>query len=192
MNVKRMCTLAVSVSLAMVLSFLESLIPPLSAVPGVKLGLSNTVGLFLLYTLGIPAAIAVTLVRVVLSSLLFGSPVSMLYSLSGAVLSLAVMIGFKYLPLFSEIGVSIIGGVFHNIGQVLMAMLIMKSAAIAVYLPPLLISGVIAGALVGLLAGILVSKLRDKLKLEPLIKARHKPLPSGEEKESTSVPSESE
>lgn len=159
MNVKKMCTLAISVSLAMVLSFLESLIPPLVAVPGVKIGLSNTVSLFVLYSLGAPSAIAVSFIRVCLSSLLFGSAASFIYSLSGACLSLAVMIVFKKIAIFSEIGVSVLGGVFHNVGQVLAAIAVMQTPAIAVYLAPLTVSGVLAGILVGVLAGILLKKI---------------------------------
>ena len=163
-NVKKMTTLAVSVSLAMVLSFIESRIPPLVATPGVKIGLSNIVSVFLLYTLGAPSAIAVSLIRVFLSSLLFANSVSLWHSLSGAVLSLAVMVAAKKINVFSHVGVSILGGIFHNIGQTLAAMLIMESAALAVYIPPLLISGLIAGIIVGVVAGILVSKLKNHLR----------------------------
>ncbi len=164
LNTKKLCTLAVSVSLAMVLSFLESLIPPLSAVPGVKIGFANIVALFLLYTLGAPSAIAVSLVRVVLSSLLFGSTLSFLYSFAGACLSLSVMMLAKRIHVFSPIGVSVIGGVCHNIAQTAVAILVMDSLAIAVYLPPLLVSGVIAGVAVGFVGGLLVSKLEKQIK----------------------------
>ena len=164
LDVKKMTTLAVSVSLAMILSFIESQIPPLVAVPGVKIGLSNIVSVFLLYTLGAPSAVIVALIRVFLSSLLFANAVSFWYSLSGAVLSLAVMVIAKRIDLFSHVGVSILGGVFHNIGQTLAAMIIMESAALAVYLPPLLISGLVAGIIVGVVAGMLVSKLKKHLR----------------------------
>ncbi len=158
-NTKKMCFLAISVSLAMILSFVESQIPPLSAVPGVKIGLSNIVTVFLLYSVGFVGAACVSLVRVLLSALLFGNAVSLIYSLSGAVVSLLVMLAFKKLPIFSTVGVSILGGVFHNIAQVCAAILVMGSAAIAVYLPPLLISGVIAGVAVGAAAGLVLLKL---------------------------------
>ena len=161
MNVKKLCTLAISVSLAMVLSFLESLIPPLVAVPGVKVGISNTVSLFVLYSLGAPSAFLVSVVRVSLSSILCGSTASFIYSFFGAMLSLAVMTIFKKLGFFSMIGVSVLGGVFHNVGQIMAAMIVMKSGAIVVYLPPLLVSGVIAGILVGLLSGIVLKKVKS-------------------------------
>ncbi len=164
LNVRKMTTLAISVSLAMVLSFIESQIPPLVAVPGVKIGLSNIVSVFLLYTLGAPSAVLVALIRVLLSSVLFGNSVSLLYSLSGAALSLLVMVLAKKIKIFSHVGVSILGGVFHNIGQTLAAMAIMENAALAVYIPPLLISGLVAGIIVGVVAGILVSRLEKHLK----------------------------
>lgn len=164
LDAKKICTLAVSVSLAMILSFVESQIPPLSAVPGIKLGLSNIVGVFLLYTLGIPSAIAVTLIRVLLSALLFGNTVSLVYSLSGAALSLLVMAVAKQLNLFSIGGVSILGAIFHNVGQVAAAMIIMENAAIAVYLAPLLVSGTVAGLAVGILAALIAKRLAPHLK----------------------------
>lgn len=160
MRTKKLTTLAISVSLAMILSFVESLIPPLTAVPGIKLGLANVASLFALYALGAPSAIAVSLVRVCLSALLFGSAVSLIYSLCGAALSLAVMILFKKIKMFSIVGVSVLGAVFHNVGQVLAAIAVMQSAAIAVYLPPLLISGVVTGIIVGVLAGTVLSRVK--------------------------------
>ncbi len=159
MNVKRLCTLAVSVSLAMALSFFESLIPPLTAVPGVKIGLANIVSLFLLYSLGAPSAAAVALIRVFLSSLLFGSTLSLWYSLAGACLSLAVMIAARRIHIFSMLGVSVLGAVFHNIAQVTVAVIVMETSAIAVYLPSLLISGVLSGIAVGTLGAIMLKRL---------------------------------
>ncbi len=162
-RIKKLCVLSVSVSLSLVLSFLESLIPPLVAVPGVKIGLANVVTVFILYTLGAPSAALVSLVRVLLSALLFGSAVSFWYSLSGAALSLLLMSLAKRTRLFSSIGVSIVGGVAHNVGQTLAAMVILESAAIAVYLGPLLVSGVLAGIAVGTVAGVLNLRLGKRL-----------------------------
>lgn len=160
---RRLTTLSIAVSLAMVLSFLESLLPPLSAVPGIKLGLSNIVTVFLIYTLGERDAALVSAVRVSLSALLFGSAVSFLYSLSGAALSFLLMTLSKRLLPFGTVGVSVIGGVGHNIGQVAAAILIMENAYIAFYLAPLLISGTLAGVAVGAGAGILTRRLKDKI-----------------------------
>lgn len=159
MNTKKLTTLSISVALAMILSFVESQIPPFVAVPGIKIGLSNIVTVFLLYTYGWREAATVSLIRVTLSSLLFGSAVSLAYSASGALLSFLAMLLLKKIPLFSEISVSIAGGVFHNAGQILCACILMENAGIATYLPPLIISGTIAGVAVGTLAALLVKKL---------------------------------
>ena len=159
MNVKKLTSLSIAVALAMILSFLESQIPPLAAVPGVKIGLSNIVTVFLLYTLGPLPAAGVSLVRVILSSLLFSSPVSLIYSLSGALLSFLCMLLAKKLEIFGTVGVSVIGGVMHNAGQIIAAAFVLGTSEIVYYLPVLAISGVIAGIAVGTLAGLLTKRL---------------------------------
>ena len=159
MNTKKLTALSVSVALAMVLSFLESLIPPLVAVPGIKIGLANIVTVFLLYTYGWRAAGGVSIIRICLSSLLFGSAVSLLYSASGALLSFLGMLLIKRLPFSQELSVSVTGGVLHNTGQIICASLIMENAGIALYLPPLIISGTVSGIAVGIAAAILTKKL---------------------------------
>lgn len=164
MSVRKLTTLSVSVALAMVLSFLETLIPPLAAVPGVKIGLANIVTVFLLYTFSWREAACVSIIRVCLSSLLFGSAVSLLYSASGALLSFVGMVLIKLLPISSEPSVSVAGGVLHNAGQIVCASLIMENAAIAFYLPPLIISGTISGIAVGIVAALLVKKLLGMVK----------------------------
>ena len=117
-NTKKLTTLAITVSLALILSFIESRIPAFVAIPGIKVGLANIAVIFTLYKLGAKEAVGVSIIRVLLVSMLFGSPVSMLYSIAGAVLSLAVMIILKKLTPLNEITVSICGGVMHNIGQI--------------------------------------------------------------------------
>ena len=164
MTVKRLTSLSIAVALAMVLSFIESLIPPLVAVPGVKIGLANIVTVFILYVFSWRDAGAVSLIRVLLSSLLFGSAVSLAYSLSGAALSFLGMLALKKLPFSSEVSVSIVGGVLHNAGQIIAACIIMENAAIIGYLPPLIISGTLAGIAVGTLAALLVKKLKGVIK----------------------------
>ena len=163
MNTKRLTLLSLSVALSLILSFIESQIPPFVAIPGIKLGLSNVVTVFLLYTFGAREAGAVSLIRVFLSSLLFASPVSLIYSLAGAALSFIVMVALKPIPLFNEISVSTIGGVFHNAAQITVACIVMENAAIASYLPPLIFSGTLAGVGVGLISGILVKNLKGKI-----------------------------
>ena len=147
----------------MILSFVESQIPPFVPIAGVKIGLANIVTLFLLYTYGNKEAGAVLLVRIGLASLLFGSFTSMLYSLCGAALSFCAMALSKRLNVFSSLGVSVLGGVFHNVGQICCAMLVLGTPSIVVYLPVLIISGLVAGVLVGVLGGLMVKKLSKYL-----------------------------
>ena len=163
MKTKKVAILGLCIALSMVLSFIEHQIPPLVAVPGVKVGLPNLVMVFMLYKIGWKETAIVSIVRVVLVSMIFGSVVSMAYGLVGATLSLIGMILLKRTKLFSTIAVSVVGGVLHNIGQIAVACVIMGTGLLVSYLPVLLISGTIAGVVIGFVAGLLVKKL-DKLK----------------------------
>ena len=145
-------------ALAMVLSYLESLLPGVG-IPGVKLGLANVAVMFALYRMGFLAAVAVSLVRVVTVSLLFGSIPALAYSLAGAALSLGVMVLLKRSGGFTCVGVSVAGGAAHNVGQILMALIIMGTKSIMWYLPVLLFSGTVSGILIGAAAGILLKRL---------------------------------
>ena len=135
-DTKRLTVLSSLIAVAMILSYIESLVPAFVAVPGVKVGLSNIATVFALYILGAPSAICVSLVRVLLSSLLFGNFASLLYSIGGALLALASMILMKRTKIFSEIGVSTVGAIMHNAGQVAVACLIMENAAISLPVRP--------------------------------------------------------
>ena len=126
METRKIARMGLLVALAMILSYVESLIPAFVAVPGVKVGLANIVVIFALYTLGPVEALTVSLLRVILSSFLFGSVLSLLYSLSGALLSLGGMIVMKKLKIFSTLVVSVTGGVLHNVGQILVACLVLS------------------------------------------------------------------
>lgn len=160
LDTKKMVTLSVLVAIAMILSYIEFLLPISTAIPGMKIGLSNIATVFTLYTLGWPYAIFVSIIRVILSSLIFGSFVSFLYSLSGAAFALLIMIILKKTNLFSSIGVSVSGGVFHNVGQIVAACIVMNSVEISLYLIPLVISGTISGIFIGLVSGMLVEKIK--------------------------------
>ena len=160
LDTKRLVTLSALIAVAMILSYVESLIPAFVAIPGVKVGLSNIATVFALYALGWPYAICVSVVRVFLSALLFGNFVSLIYSLSGAALALTVMILLKKANCFSSIGISVAGGVCHNIGQVAAACIVMETTAISLYIIPLLLSGTIAGVVIGLVAGNLVERVK--------------------------------
>ncbi|MBR5633217.1 MAG: Gx transporter family protein [Clostridia bacterium] len=159
---KRLTFLALGTSLAMVLSYVELIIPPIStAVPGVKMGLANIVIVFILYKTDALSAAAVSAVRLILSFLLFGSALTLAYSVAGAVLSLGGMVLLKKTKAFSPVGVSVAGGVLHNAGQIAMAILIMKTSAIGYYLPVLAVSGTVSGILVGAAAALVLKNLRD-------------------------------
>ena len=162
---KKTVLLGVATAFCLVLSYIEAILPPIyAAVPGIKMGLPNVLILFLLYRFSIKEAAAVSLVRLLLSSLLFGNAVTLLYSFAGAVLSLAVMALLKISDRFSPVGVSIAGGVMHNLGQIIVAMLIMQTKEIGYYMIVLAVSGTLAGVIVGL-AGALLLKYAEKLKI---------------------------
>ena len=163
-RLRRMTTLSLLFALAMIFSFVESRLPTFIPIPGVKLGLCNVVIIFTLLRLGAPSAIAVSLLRVLLSSILFGNAAAFFYSLAGAILSLAVMILIRHFRIFSAVGISAIGGVMHNIGQLLMAWILLGTVGVMYYLPVLLIAGTVAGVLIGLLAAYL-AKRAERLKL---------------------------
>lgn len=157
---KRLVLLAMLTAVAMILSYVESLLPSVG-IPGVKMGLANIAVIFALFRFGWKEAAALSLVRVVLVSLLFGSVGAMLYSLAGAVLSLAVMALLRRIDRFSTVGISVAGGVAHNAGQILMAMLILQTKQLLGYLPVLAISGIAGGVLTGLAAALLIRRIPE-------------------------------
>ena len=157
---KRLVLLAMLTAVAMILSYVESLLPSVG-IPGVKMGLANIAVIFALFRFGGKEAAALSLVRVVLVSLLFGSVGAMLYSLAGAVLSLAVMALLRRIERFSTVGISVAGGVAHNAGQILMAMLILQTKQLLGYLPVLAVSGIAGGVLTGLAAALLIRRIPE-------------------------------
>lgn len=163
-NTRRLSLLALCVATAMILSFIESRLPTFVPIPGVKLGLANVAVIFTVYKLGYASGAAVSLVRVFLSALLFGSPVSFIYSLAGAVLSFTVMLILKEALKMHTVGVSIAGGVAHNVGQIAAASVIMGTNAVVYYLPYLIISGTLAGIAVGLAANMLILRVKVSTK----------------------------
>ena len=160
MKASKVARYGLLIALALALSWLESLLPPLG-VPGVKLGLPNLVIVFALYRLGARDVWCLSVVRVLLASVLFGSGVSLAYSAAGAVLSLAVMGLLKKTDKFSPVGVSVAGGVAHNAGQILVAMVLLETARLAWYLPVLWVSGIAAGVLIGIASGELVKRVPE-------------------------------
>lgn len=160
MKNKKVATLALLIALAMILSFVESQIPSFFAIPGIKIGLANIAVVFALYKLDVSSAIVVSIVRVIILSFLFGSSLTLVYSISGAVLSLITMVIMKKSDLFSLVAVSIAGGVMHNVAQIIVACIILKSAAIRYYLPFLIISGILTGTVIGLISGKLTERIK--------------------------------
>lgn len=159
MRNRRIAQYALLVALAMALSWLESMIPVSTAAPGMKLGLTNLVVVFALYRMRLQDAAAVSLIRVLLVSFTFGNAYSFAYSMAGAVLSLGVMTLLKRTGRFSILGVSVAGGVCHNIGQILVAVAVLGTARLAYYLPVLLVSGTAAGACIGAAGALVVERV---------------------------------
>lgn len=139
-------------ALAILMGYVEMLIPVPVPIPGVKLGLANVIIIIMMYFMDTKSAFFVSLIRVVLSGLLFTGFAGLLYSLAGAMLSFAVMALLKKTDKFSIVGVSIAGGVFHNVGQIIVAALAVENVKMAYYLPFLLVSGVVTGMLIGIVA----------------------------------------
>lgn len=156
---KRLTALAITLSFAIILSYLESIIPVLVAIPGVKIGLANIAVIFALYKFGAREAAVISLLRIFLISILFANPISMIYSLSGGALSLIAMILLKRLTPLGKITISICGGVLHNVGQIAAASFMLSTDLVVYYLPFLLLSGIIAGCAVGVAAGIMIKRI---------------------------------
>ncbi len=150
---------AILAALAMIFSYIEATIPFHVGIPGVKLGITNLVIIITLYRLGFKYAIIVNIVRILVVGFLFTGVFGILYAMSGGLISLAVMGILKKSGAFSVIGVSLAGGVFHNLGQILMAAFIVSNAKIFVYFPLLIFSGLISGTLIGILTSLIMSKL---------------------------------
>lgn len=165
MNKKSISRMGFYLALAMILSYLEFVLPLPMPIPGIKLGLANLIVIMPLYLSGFWEAAAVSISRVLLVGFTFGSIVSIAYSMSGAVFSLCIMYFMKKSSLFSPIGVSIGGGIFHNVGQIVMAFLIVHTVGLFYYMPILLISGSLTGFVVGFLANLLLKTMgkQDKI-----------------------------
>ena len=158
---RRIALLGLCTSLALVLAYVEVLIPPLyAAVPGIKLGLPNIVIIFVLYKFGFPSAVSVSLIRIILVSSIFGNAMSFAYSVAGAVLSLALMAVLKGTGKFSVVGVSVVGGIFHNVGQILMAMYLFRTVQLGYYLVVLSVTGTVSGILIGLCGATIIKRIK--------------------------------
>lgn len=157
---KKLATAAVLTTVALIFSYVELLIPISVGIPGIKLGLANIVIVMALYTLGPGYALVVNLVRIALSALLFGNAFSIIYALAGGVLSFLAMLLIKQFSCFSIVGVSMAGGVIHNLGQMACAALVMQTAKIFGYFPVLTVAGIITGIFTGLVAALALKNIR--------------------------------
>ena len=163
-KVKNMAFYGMCISLALVLAYVEAQLPQLfPAVPGIKMGLPNIVLIFLLYRRGLLPAASVSLLRMVLITLLFGNWMALFYSLAGGVLSMATMALLKRLNFLSTTGVSVAGAITHNVGQILMAMLLLNTAELGYYLIVLAVTGTIAGIFIGLCGSLLIHRIPQQM-----------------------------
>mgnify|MGYP001624193539 FL=1 len=155
----RVAYFGVFTALALIFSYVETLIPFQIGIPGVKLGLANLVIVVALYKLSLKETYLLSIVRVLLSGFLFGNYFSIIYSLAGGLLSLTVMAALMRFGGFSVMGVSLAGGVFHNIGQLLIAMVVVETYSVMYYLPVLLVAGMITGFVIGLVSNEMLKRL---------------------------------
>lgn len=146
-------------ALALIFSYVETLIPVNFGIPGVKLGLANLIIVIALYKMKLSDVYLLSVVRVLLSGFIFGNYFSILYSLAGGILSLTVMALLKRAGGFSVIGVSIAGGTFHNIGQLIVAMLVVETFHVIYYIPLLLLAGMLTGFIIGVAANEMLKRL---------------------------------
>ncbi len=162
-GVKRLTTDAFLIAEAMILSYVESLIPLSVAVPGIKMGLANIAVVFALFRVGKADAFTISILRVILLTVLFGTFVSFLYGFSGAVTSFLIMLLLKESNRFRAFTISVTGAVVHNLTQIAVAMLVLRTDAIVFYLPGLLAAGIISGALIGIVSAILIARIPKKM-----------------------------
>lgn len=160
---KNVAHIGVLIALGFILSYVEAMIPFHFAIPGVKLGLANLIVVVTLYLMDAKSAFVISLLRIVLVGFTFGNMNSLLYSLAGGIFSYIVMVCGKKMKGLSVLGVSVLGGVFHNVGQILVAIYVVQTVRLVYYLPVLLVSGVVTGVLIGIMAGILVERIKAYL-----------------------------
>lgn len=157
---KRVAYIALMVALALIFSYVEAIIPYNPGIPGIKLGIANVVTVIALYKFTWKDALAVSVIRVLVSGLLFNGLFGTLYSLAGALVSLLCMVLLRKTKLFSVVGVSMAGGVVHNVGQLLVAAALIEDVRIFFYFPVLLFSGIVAGIAIGVAATLVLKAIK--------------------------------
>ena len=156
---KKIAFYGLLIALAFVLSYIESLIPVFVAIPGAKLGLTNLVVLVALERFGKRDAFIINMIRILLVGFTFGNTFSLLYSFAGGILSFLIMILLKKTKRFSLVGISVSGGVGHNMGQIIVAAFVLETGALIYYLPFLLAIGTVAGVIIGILSAEILKRL---------------------------------
>lgn len=159
--IRQITTMGMLVALAMVLGFVETLIPINLGIPGMKLGLANIVVVIALFLFDIKTAVVVSILRIILIAMTFGNMSMMFYSIAGASLSLLSMIAISKIKSFSLISISIVGGIMHNVGQIICAAFVVRTNGVFTYLPVLMIAGLVSGALIGIVAGLISVRLTN-------------------------------
>lgn len=155
----RVAYFGVFTALALIFSYVETLIPVNLGIPGVKLGLANLIIVVALYKMRLSEAYLLSVVRVLLAGFIFGNYFSIIYSLAGGLLSLTVMAFLKKWGGFSLQGISIAGGVFHNIGQLIVAAVVVETFSVTYYFPVLLVAGLLTGLVIGIVAEMMLKRL---------------------------------
>lgn len=158
-NTKKIATLGVIAAFGAILSYIEAIISFGIFIPGVKLGLANIAVVIALYIYGYKDALIINIVRIVVVGLIFGNLFSISFSIAGALISYIVMALLKKVDIFSTIGVSVAGGVAHNVGQLLIATLIIESYSVINYLPVLMLAGIICGLIIGIVSHMVIKYL---------------------------------
>ena len=164
-SAQRVAVSGLLTSLMLVLGLIERQFPLTAAIPGIKLGLANLVVVVALYLLNARQALMISVVRILLVSFTFGNMAALLYSITGGLLSFAVMVLCRRIKGLSTMSVSVAGGISHNIGQILVAVFVVKNLNLLFYLPVLMIAGIITGLLIGLVAGLIIPSVRKALQL---------------------------
>ena len=162
---QRVALCGMLLALMLVLGFVESQIPVAAGIPGIKLGLSNGVLIFAVYMLGVPTSFLLMTLKVLLSGFLFGSPSAMMYAFAGGVLSLTVMCVLSRMKGLSPIVVSMVGGLSHNVGQVAMAMIVLRTPKLMYYMAILMVVGLVTGCATGVAANGIIRRFQKEKKI---------------------------
>ncbi len=163
MKTKDVAVIGVLAAFGAILSYIEAILSFTTGIPGVKIGLANIAVVVALYMYGSKNAFMINIVRIIVVGLLFGNAFSMVFSAAGAIISFVVMVLFKKTNRFSILGVSTVGGVAHNIGQIMIAALVVDSYSVIYYMPALFIAGIITGVIIGFVSKMLIKCIPRKI-----------------------------